>query len=154
MSQSHAAARQSRSQGLFRDRRHRSVADVREDDSQAARADDAAAIRDLSLRIFASASAIAAQRDVILADTKFEFGRDRETGQICLADEVLTSDSSRYWDAREYAAGNRGLSFDKQIVRDWLSDHWNKKGTPPALPAEIVSHTAARYADLIERLTG
>ena len=117
-------------------------------------ADDAAAIRDLSLRIFSAASAIAAERDVILADTKFEFGRDRETGQICLADEVLTSDSSRYWDAREYAAGNRGLSFDKQIVRDWLSDHWNKKGTPPALPAEIVAQTAGRYADLIERLTG
>ena len=117
-------------------------------------ADDAAALRDLSLRIFATASAIAASHDVILADTKFEFGRDRETGQICLADEVLTSDSSRYWDAREYSAGNRGLSFDKQIVRDWLSGHWDKHGAPPALPPEIVTQTAARYADLIERLTG
>jgi phosphoribosylaminoimidazole-succinocarboxamide synthase len=117
-------------------------------------AEDAAAIRDLSLSIFAAASAIAAEHDVILADTKFEFGRDRETGEICLADEVLTSDSSRYWDAREYAAGNRGLSFDKQIVRDWLSAHWNKEGTPPPLPDDIVAQTAARYADLIQRLTG
>jgi len=115
-------------------------------------AEDAAAIRDLSLSIFAAASAIAAAHDVILADTKFEFGRDRETGRICLADEVLTSDSSRYWDAREYAAGSRGLSFDKQIVRDWLSANWDKQGTPPPLPANIVAQTAARYAELIERL--
>jgi phosphoribosylaminoimidazole-succinocarboxamide synthase len=115
---------------------------------------DAAALRELSLSIFAAASAVAAEHDVILADTKFEFGRDRETGDICLADEVLTSDSSRYWDAREYSAGNRGLSFDKQIVRDWLSANWDKHGAPPALPAEIVSQTAARYADLIGRLTG
>ena len=115
-------------------------------------AEDAAAIRDLSLKVFAAASAIAAEHDVILADTKFEFGRDRETGQICLADEVLTSDSSRYWDGRDYAAGNRGLSFDKQIVRDWLSANWDKHGTPPALPAEIIAQTAARYEDLIERL--
>ena len=71
-----------------------------------------------------------------------------------MADEVLTSDSSRYWDAREYSAGNRGLSFDKQIVRDWLSANWDKHGTPPALPNEIVTQTVARYADLIERLTG
>jgi phosphoribosylaminoimidazole-succinocarboxamide synthase len=115
-------------------------------------ADDAAAIRDLSLKVFAAASAIAAEHDVILADTKFEFGRDRETGQICLADEVLTSDSSRYWDGRDYAAGNRGLSFDKQIVRDWLSANWDKHSTPPALPAEIIAQTASRYEDLIERL--
>ena len=114
--------------------------------------EDAAAIRNMSLQIFAAASAIAAEHEVILADTKFEFGRDRETGQICLADEVLTSDSSRYWDAREYAAGNRGLSFDKQIVRDWLSAHWDKQGTPPPLPADIVAQTAARYAELITRL--
>jgi phosphoribosylaminoimidazole-succinocarboxamide synthase len=117
-------------------------------------AEDAAVIRDLSLSIFAAASAIAAAHDVILADTKFEFGRDRDSGEICLADEVLTSDSSRYWDAREYAAGSRGLSFDKQIVRDWLSAHWNKQGTPPPLPAEIVAQTAARYAELIQRLIG
>lgn len=116
---------------------------------------DAVAIRDLSLRVFQEASAIAEARDVILADTKFEFGRDPETGEITLADEVLTSDSSRYWDAELYAAGgeHRLDSFDKQIVRDWLAANWDKTGTPPALPAEIVERTAARYRELIERLT-
>ena len=116
---------------------------------------DATAIRDLSLRVFAEASAIAEARGVILADTKFEFGRDPETGEITLADEVLTSDSSRYWDAELYAAGgeHRLDSFDKQIVRDWLAANWDKRGTPPVLPAEIVERTAARYRELIERLT-
>jgi len=116
---------------------------------------DAAAIRDLSLRIFTEASAIAEARGVILADTKFEFGRDAATGEITLADEVLTSDSSRYWDAELYAAGgeHRLDSFDKQIVRDWLAANWDKQGTPPELPAEVVERTAARYRELIERLT-
>lgn len=114
---------------------------------------DARAIRDLSLDVFARASEIALARGVILADTKFEFGRDRETGDICLADEVLTSDSSRYWDAAEYAAGNRGISFDKQIVRNWLLANWNKQGTPPRLPEAIVEQTAARYRELIDLLT-
>jgi phosphoribosylaminoimidazole-succinocarboxamide synthase len=116
---------------------------------------DAAALRDLSLRIFDTASVIAETRGVILADTKFEFGRDPETGAITLADEVLTSDSSRYWDAAAYAAGGAGRldSFDKQIVRDWLAANWDKTGTPPTLPHEIVERTAARYRELIERLT-
>ncbi|TPX00691.1 phosphoribosylaminoimidazolesuccinocarboxamide synthase, partial [Schumannella luteola] len=116
---------------------------------------DATAIRALSLAVFASASAIAEARGVILADTKFEFGRDPQTGEITLADEVLTSDSSRYWDAELYAAGgeHRLDSFDKQIVRDWLASHWDKTGTPPPLPPEIVERTAARYRELIERLT-
>ena len=107
----------------------------------------------LSLRIFATASAIAEERGVILADTKFEFGRDPETGELALADEVLTSDSSRYWDAATYAAGgsDRLDSFDKQIVRDWLAANWDQTGTPPELPAEIVERTAARYRELIER---
>ncbi|CAN5284884.1 phosphoribosylaminoimidazolesuccinocarboxamide synthase [soil metagenome] len=119
-------------------------------------ADDAAALRDLSLSIFSRASEIAESRGLILADTKFEFGRDRATGAITLADELLTSDSSRYWDATHYAEGgpDRLASFDKQIVRDWLSAHWDKTGTPPELPAEIVERTAARYRELIERLTG
>lgn len=115
---------------------------------------DATAIRDLSLSVFAKASAVAAERGILIADTKFEFGRDRDTGEICLADEVLTSDSSRYWDAAEYSAGNRGLSFDKQIVRDWLTANWDKTGTPPRLPDEIVNQAAARYRELIDRLTG
>jgi phosphoribosylaminoimidazole-succinocarboxamide synthase len=113
----------------------------------------ATALRDASLSIFTTASAIAESRGVILADTKFEFGADPTTGELTLADEVLTSDSSRYWDAAEYAAGRRGLSFDKQIVRDWLAAHWDKTGTPPELPQEIVEQTAARYRELIERLT-
>jgi phosphoribosylaminoimidazole-succinocarboxamide synthase len=115
--------------------------------------DAATALRDLSLRIFTRASAIAEQRGVILADTKFEFGADAG-GTITLADEVLTSDSSRYWDAELYAAGDRASSFDKQIVRNWLLEHWDPSaGAPPALPQEIVERTAARYRELIERLT-
>ena len=118
-------------------------------------AEVATALRDASLDVFARASAIAETRGVILADTKFEFGADPETGALVLADEVLTSDSSRYWDAELYAAGGPGrlASFDKQIVRNWLSANWDKQGTPPALPAEIVEQTAARYRELIERLT-
>jgi phosphoribosylaminoimidazole-succinocarboxamide synthase len=118
----------------------------------------ATALRDLSLSIFADAAAIAAERGIILADTKFEFGADRETGVITLADEVLTSDSSRYWDAAAYAAGTtpaeKMLSFDKQIVRNWLSANWDKQGTPPKLPGDIVSQTSARYGDLIRRMLG
>jgi len=116
-------------------------------------AEAATSLRDLSLQIFARASAIAENRGVILADTKFEFGSDTD-GTITLADEVLTSDSSRFWDAEAYAAGDRGASFDKQIVRDWLLANWSGTGEPPALPAEIVERTAARYRELIERLTG
>ncbi len=115
--------------------------------------DAAAALRDASLRIFARASAIAESRGVILADTKFEFGADPRTGELTLADEVLTSDSSRYWDAALYSTGDRTASFDKQIVRDWLASHWDRTGIPPALPPEIVERTAARYRELIARLT-
>jgi phosphoribosylaminoimidazole-succinocarboxamide synthase len=90
---------------------------------------------------------------VILADTKFEFGRDPGSGTVVLADEVLTSDSSRYWDAELYAAdgADRLASFDKQIVRDWLAANWDRTGTPPELPAEIVERTAARYRELVDR---
>ena len=109
---------------------------------------DAEALRALSLRVYAEAAAIAREHDVVIADTKFEFGRDAD-GTIRIADEVLTSDSSRYWDAR---SGGSTDSFDKQIVRDWLTAHWDRQGTPPVLPPEIVERTAARYAELIERL--
>lgn len=117
----------------------------------------AAALRDLSVVTFGRASVIAEARGVILADTKFEFGADSD-GTVTLADEVLTSDSSRYWDAALYAAGNRTASFDKQIVRDWLKANWDPStgsgtGTPPELPAEIVERTAARYQELIDLLT-
>ena len=113
-------------------------------------ADAAAALRDTSLAIFRQAAAIAESRGLILADTKFEFGADPATGELTLADEVLTSDSSRYWDAE----APRGTSFDKQIVRDWLAANWDKQGVPPRLPQEIVEQTAARYRELIDKLTG
>ncbi|TAL46100.1 MAG: phosphoribosylaminoimidazolesuccinocarboxamide synthase [Salinibacterium sp.] len=116
-------------------------------------AEVAGELRERSLEVFARASAIAESRGVILADTKFEFGADPVTGELTLADEVLTSDSSRYWDAALYETGERTASFDKQIVRDWLSANWDRTGTPPELPPEIVARTAARYRELIERLT-
>jgi phosphoribosylaminoimidazole-succinocarboxamide synthase len=116
---------------------------------------NAVAVREASLAAYRSAAAIAEEHGLILADTKFEFGRDPETGELLLADEVLTPDSSRYWDAEIYAAGgsDRLASFDKQIVRDWLLENWDKTGTPPELPAEVVERTAERYQDLLERLT-
>ncbi|MGV8881546.1 MAG: phosphoribosylaminoimidazolesuccinocarboxamide synthase [Rhodoglobus sp.] len=120
------------------------------------RLDTATALRDASLAIFTQASAIAELHGIILADTKFEFGADPVTGELTLGDEVLTSDSSRYWDAALYAAGGaeRLASFDKQIVRNWLAANWDKQGPPPTLPHEIVEQTAARYRELITRLTG
>jgi phosphoribosylaminoimidazole-succinocarboxamide synthase len=122
--------------------------------------DDAVALRDLSLKIFTDASALAEKSGLILADTKFEFGTDPlnvddETGEpvITLGDEVLTPDSSRFWSMAAWQAGERKESFDKQIVRNWLADNWDQTGEPPLLPAEIVEQTAAKYAELVERLT-
>ncbi|MFE1664815.1 phosphoribosylaminoimidazolesuccinocarboxamide synthase [Microbacterium sp. P02] len=119
-------------------------------------ADAAAALRDTSLEIYERAAALSRSRGLILADTKFEFGSDAD-GVLTLADEVLTSDSSRYWDAQAWDTGatakERMASFDKQIVRDWLSAHWDRQGTPPELPPEIVERTADRYRALLERLT-
>ncbi len=114
----------------------------------------AAAMRIRSLSIFERAAAIAARHDVIIADTKFEFGTDPSTGIMTLADEVLTSDSSRYWDATAWSSDRRTESFDKQIVRDWLSSHWDHRGEPPRLPPAIVTRTSQRYRELVERLTG
>ncbi len=120
-------------------------------------AEAASSLRELSLSIFQRASSIAESRGVILADTKFEFGTHPDTGEITLGDEVLTSDSSRFWDAAAWESGNRTDSFDKQIVRDWLLENWEPgfdSTAPPALPQEIVDRTAARYRELLERLTG
>jgi phosphoribosylaminoimidazole-succinocarboxamide synthase len=121
-------------------------------------ADVAEQLRAASLDIYRQASAIAEERGLILADTKFEFGADPSTGELTLADEVLTSDSSRYWDAAAWRTGTtpaeRMASFDKQIVRDWLAAHWDKTGTPPELPDEVVQRTAARYRELLERISG
>ncbi len=116
-------------------------------------AENAHALKNLSLKIFERASALAEKSGLILADTKFEFGIDASTGEITLGDEVLTPDSSRFWAKRSWLAGDRRDSFDKQIVRNWLADNWNQVGVPPRLPAEIVAQTQSRYADLVERLT-
>jgi phosphoribosylaminoimidazole-succinocarboxamide synthase len=124
-------------------------------------AESAAELRDTSLEIYRRAAATAEEHGLILADTKFEFGRPSAgpgAGVLTLADEVLTSDSSRYWDAAAWHSGTtpdeRMASFDKQIVRDWLAANWAPRtGEPPALPADIVERTRERYAELLERLT-
>lgn len=111
----------------------------------------AAQLRDKSLEIYRAGAAHAAERGILLADTKFEFGmRD---GELILADEVLTPDSSRYWDAETYEPGRSQDSFDKQIIRDWLeTTDWNKEAPAPALPDEIIAKAANRYATIADRL--
>jgi len=111
-------------------------------------------LRDLSLSVFESASVIAEKAGLILADTKFEFGSDPATGQMVLGDEVLTPDSSRYWDKAAFETGNRSESFDKQIVRNWLLDNWDPESgsKPPVLSPEVVARTSSRYAELREKL--
>ena len=112
-------------------------------------------LRDLTLEVYARAERIAAGRGIILADTKLEFGR-RDDGTLVLADEVLTPDSSRFWDAELWRPGESLPSFDKQYVRDWLAEQsgWDRETTPPELPAEVVEATRARYVEAYERLTG
>ncbi len=117
-------------------------------------ADYAAELRDLTLKLYDTASSFAAERGIILADTKFEFGLNA-SGEITLGDEALTPDSSRFWESDGWEPGKSQPSFDKQFVRDWLtSSGWDKKSTPPELPAEIVEKTAARYEAAFERITG
>jgi phosphoribosylaminoimidazole-succinocarboxamide synthase len=117
-------------------------------------ADHAAELRDLTLKLYDTASSFAAERGIILADTKFEFGLNA-SGEITLGDEALTPDSSRFWESDGWEPGKSQPSFDKQFVRDWLtSSGWDKKSTPPELPAEIVEKTAARYEAAFERITG
>ncbi len=117
-------------------------------------ADTAAQLRDLTLKLYDTASDFAQERGIILADTKFEFGRSA-SGEITLGDEALTPDSSRFWELDEWQPGKSQPSFDKQFVRDWLTTSgWDKKSPPPELPAEIVEKTAARYEAAFERITG
>ena len=114
---------------------------------------DAAELRRLTLDLYRRAAAHAESRGLILADTKFEFGRTGD-GMI-LADEVLTPDSSRFWDAAAWKPGGAQASFDKQFVRDFLeSIHWNKQAPAPALPEEVVERTQAKYIEAFRRLTG
>jgi phosphoribosylaminoimidazole-succinocarboxamide synthase len=111
-------------------------------------------LRDISLRLYTEARDYARSRGIIIADTKFEFGRDRE-GQITLIDEVLTPDSSRFWPVDSYEVGKSQASFDKQYVRDYLeSIKWNKQPPAPELPAAIASATTARYLEAYQLLVG
>jgi phosphoribosylaminoimidazole-succinocarboxamide synthase len=110
-------------------------------------------LRDLTLRIYTKAAAYARQRGIIIADTKFEFGRT-EHG-VTLADEVLTPDSSRFWPADKYAPGRPQDSYDKQYVRDYLEQiHWNKQPPAPALPPEVARRTSEKYLEAYTQLTG
>ncbi len=111
-------------------------------------------VRDISIQLYKHAVKHAAQRGIIIADTKFEFGLD-EHGQLRLMDEVLTPDSSRFWPEESYRPGTSPPSYDKQYVRDYLETlDWNKKPPGPALPANIIEATAAKYLEAYERLTG
>jgi len=114
----------------------------------------AARIRALSLRLFAEASAYALERGIIIADSKFEFGRD-DQGQIVLIDEIFTPDSSRFWKRDEYRPGQEPPPFDKQFVRNFLlSSSWDRKTAPPALPPDVISATAEKYGEIFRILTG
>jgi phosphoribosylaminoimidazole-succinocarboxamide synthase len=111
-------------------------------------------LRRLSVALYSFAADHARERGIILADTKFEFGRD-SSGRIVLGDEVLTPDSSRFWPAEGYAPGRPQPSFDKQYVRDWASGSgWDKTPPAPALPDDVVAGTRARYLEAYERITG
>jgi phosphoribosylaminoimidazole-succinocarboxamide synthase len=110
-------------------------------------------LRDLTLRVYKKAAAYARQRGIILADTKFEFGRT--SLGITLADEVLTPDSSRFWPADKYAPGRPQDSYDKQYVRDYLEQiHWNKQPPAPALPPDVARRTSEKYLEAYSQLTG
>lgn len=114
----------------------------------------AAQVRDAALALYSEAAAYAAERGILIADTKFEFGLDDE-GRLTLIDEVLTPDSSRFWPADAYRVGENPPSFDKQYVRDWLTaSGWDKRPPAPALPDEVVRKTAEKYQEALNRLVG
>lgn len=117
-------------------------------------AKDAAALRDLTLKLYDTAADFAKSRGIILADTKFEFGRN-SAGAIVLGDEALTPDSSRFWDQSTWVPGGTQPSFDKQFLRDYLvASGWDRNSPPPELPVEIVEKTSERYEKAFFRLTG
>ena len=117
-------------------------------------ADLAEQVRDATLRLYAFARDYAAERGILLADTKFEFGTDAD-GHLYVMDEMLTPDSSRYWPADEYAVGSSPPSYDKQYVRDYLETlDWDKTAPGPRLPAAVIERTRAKYAEALERLAG
>ena len=114
--------------------------------------EDASRLRDLAIAVYAKARDHAAAQGIIIADTKFEFGR--VDGKIILADEVLTPDSSRFWPGDQYAEGKDQPSFDKQFVRDWLNANWDRQGNPPRLPQEVIEKTSEKYIQAYETITG
>jgi phosphoribosylaminoimidazole-succinocarboxamide synthase len=122
-------------------------------------ADRAAQVRSVALRLYEAAAEYALTRGIIIADTKFEFGLDRD-GTLVLMDEVLTPDSSRFWPVEDYAPGANPPSYDKQFVRDWLERvridgvAWNKRPPAPRLPLEVIDRTAERYREALRRLVG
>jgi phosphoribosylaminoimidazole-succinocarboxamide synthase len=117
-------------------------------------ADDAAELRDLTIKLYETAAEFAVSRGIILADTKFEFGRN-DKGQILLGDEALTPDSSRFWEASTWKPGGAQPSYDKQFLRDYLvSSGWDRNSPPPELPVEIVEKTTQRYEEAFFRITG
>ncbi len=114
----------------------------------------AAKVRDISIRLYKEAADYAAKRGIIIADTKFEFGLD-DKNDVILIDEVLTADSSRFWPAESYKVGISPPSFDKQYVRDYLETlTWDKTAPAPKLPPEVISRTAQKYREALEKLTG
>lgn len=122
-------------------------------------AEAAGTLRELTLAVYGRAERIARERGVILADTKLELGTDPATGAVTLGDEVLTPDSSRFWPADAWKPGRSQPSFDKQVVRDWLTSDasgWDRAGdaAPPVLPPDVVERTRARYLEAYQRLTG
>ena len=116
--------------------------------------DIAREVRDAAIALYTHAAEFAATRGIIIADTKFEFGTDA-AGKVHLIDEILTSDSSRFWPVAQYKTGMSPPSFDKQFVRDWLETQpWNKKAPAPRLPADIIARTAEKYREALRLLTG
>src|SRR3970282_44994 len=114
----------------------------------------AESVRDATLRLYRYAADYAAQRGILLADTKFEFGTDTD-GRLYVMDEMLTPDSSRYWPADEYRVGTSPPSYDKQFVRDYLEQlGWDKTPPGPKLPADVIERTRAKYAEALQRLAG
>ena len=112
-------------------------------------------IREISIEIYTAAACIAEEKGIIIADTKFEFGIDRDSGELILIDEALTPDSSRFWPRDRYAPGGPQTSFDKQFVRDYLKQTgWDRNPPAPELPPDIVRKTSEKYLEMLRLFCG